>query len=92
MRPARLVLAAALLLPLGGCVLAVGEGENEGLRDRVRDLERRVDRMERPGMPEPMHPGMHVPMFRSGEFHPAPPGREPPPPMEPPPPIEKEDR
>jgi hypothetical protein len=46
----RAALFAALLLPLTGCVFAVGSDDEgtEALRDRVRDLEKRVDRMERP--------------------------------------------
>ena len=43
-------LFGALLLPLTGCVFAGGSDDegNEALRDRVRELEKRVDRIERP--------------------------------------------
>ena len=51
MRVIRRLLPLAFLLPLGGCVFAVGgDGEgNEKLRDKVRDLEKRVDRLENGG-------------------------------------------
>ena len=51
MRAIRRLLPLAFLLPLGGCVFAVGgDGEgNEKLRDKVRDLEKRVDRLENGG-------------------------------------------
>ncbi len=41
-----LALLGLLTLPLSGCVFAVGHGESEALRDRVRDLEKRVERLE----------------------------------------------
>ena len=46
----RTALFAATLLPLTGCVFAVGsdDEETERLRDRVRDLEQRVDRIDPP--------------------------------------------
>jgi len=55
MKGSRAALFAVLLLPLTGCVFAVGvdDDKNEALRDRVRDLERRMDRMDRP---RPMGP------------------------------------
>lgn len=50
MKRLRTVLFAAGLLPLTGCVFAVGSDDEgtEALRDRVRALEKRVDRIERP--------------------------------------------
>jgi len=50
MKRARTALFAAMLLPLTGCVFAVGSDDEgtEALRDRVRALEKRVDRIERP--------------------------------------------
>ena len=53
MRRTRAALFGALLLPLTGCVFAVGvdDDKTEGLRDRVRTLEKRVDRLESPGQP-----------------------------------------
>ena len=46
----RAALFAAMLLPLTGCVFAVGADDEgtEKIRDEVRELERRVDRLERP--------------------------------------------
>ena len=46
----RAALFTVLMLPLTGCVFAVGsdDDETERLRDRVRELEKRVDRIERP--------------------------------------------
>jgi hypothetical protein len=43
-------LGLLLLLPLTGCVFAVGADDEgtEKLRDRVRELERRLDRLEAP--------------------------------------------
>ncbi len=50
MKPICRLLPLAFLLPLGGCVFAVGgDGENESLRDKVRGLEKRVDRLEHRG-------------------------------------------
>jgi len=49
MKRLRAVLGLAAALPLAGCVFAVGtdsEGD-ELLRDRVRELEHRVERLER---------------------------------------------
>lgn len=83
MRSVRRVLSAALVLPLAGCVFAVGsdDDEIEGLRDRVREMERRVDRLERPWQGW----GQPVPMFQvegqgRGTFQvvPAPPAPKPP--------------
>jgi len=43
----RVVRLALVALSLSGCVFAVGSGgDNEPLRDRVRELEKRVDRLE----------------------------------------------
>jgi len=52
MKVPRRSLAFLLMMPLTGCVFAVGSDDegNEKLRDRVRDLEKRVDRIERPAM------------------------------------------
>ena len=46
----RCALFTVLLLPLTGCVFAVGsdDDETERLRDRVRELEKRLDRIENP--------------------------------------------
>jgi len=51
MNRCRAALFGALLLPLTGCVFAVGSDDEgtEALRDRVRALEGRVDRIEHPG-------------------------------------------
>jgi hypothetical protein len=48
MRVSRRSLAFVLMLPVTGCVFAVGSDDDgtEALRDRVRALEKRVDRME----------------------------------------------
>jgi len=67
-------LALLLLLPSAGCVFAVGADDEacDDLRDRVRALERRIDRLE--GAPGP-----------SGFLrHPAPDAPPPPPPPKPP--------
>ena len=48
MNRVRRAAALLLLLPAAGCVFAVGGDDegNEALRDRVRALERRIDRLE----------------------------------------------
>jgi hypothetical protein len=53
MRRPRTAAALLLLFPLSGCVFAVGvEGEDEAdeLRDRVRAMERRLERLEHAGV------------------------------------------
>jgi hypothetical protein len=47
--------ALAFLLPAAGCVFAVGGDDdgNEELRDRVRMLEHRIDRLEHGGEAPP---------------------------------------
>lgn len=50
MKAVRALVVLSLVLPLGGCIFAVGgKGESEALRDRVRDLEKRVERLESGG-------------------------------------------
>ena len=49
MKLRRLAAAVLVALPLSGCVFAVGSGDNEPLRDRVRKLEKRVEKLESPG-------------------------------------------
>jgi hypothetical protein len=103
MKSVRRVLPVLLLLPLAGCVLAIdGDGDNEKLRDRVRELERRIDRLESPwhgpgpgpGQPMPMRRGMKMPEFRFEggvvEPGPVPAPAVPLPPPPPPPPGETE--
>ena len=47
MRVRRLAVLLLLAAPLGGCIFAVGSGgESEALRDKVRDLENRMERLE----------------------------------------------
>jgi hypothetical protein len=50
MKRTRAALFTAMLLPLTGCVFAVGADDEgtEKIRDQVRELEKRVDRLERP--------------------------------------------
>jgi hypothetical protein len=50
MKRPRTAAALLLLLPLSGCVFAVGTGDDEKadeMRDRIRAMERRLDRLER---------------------------------------------
>lgn len=69
MKRLRLGVALLLLLPAAGCVFAVGgdDERNEELRDRVRALEHRIDRLE--GEPAVQYGRAR----RSTEFHPVPP-------------------
>jgi hypothetical protein len=66
-RRLRLLASVALLaVPLSGCVFAVGHGESEALRDRVRDLEKRVERLEGGGGQVIMIPGEGAFLERGG--------------------------